>query len=419
MKILVLYGRSFEKLRKTIDDHLFSFQRYVPDVEFHYCDILVGVPRFLSLVKWDAVILHYCLVSERFDEFMWKYLSQNLQRISTFNGYKVAIPQDEYAETSELWKLFRQIGVKTVFTCAMPIDYDKLYPLEETGLKHRITVLTGYVDEETVEKLKILSEEIKEKSIDIGYRARNVPFWLGRHGRIKNEISDAIVAAENTMGLKLDISTKSNDVFYGDDWLKFLLRCRASLGCLGGASLYDPYGKIRKKVDEFVKQYPESTFDEVEKNCFPGQDFSLNLFALSPRHFECAMAKNCQILVEGDYQGVFKPGEHYIELKKDYSNYAEVFQKVADKEFCNKIVENTYRDVVESGKYTYRAFANQIIDHIRQQIKPNPDKQFLRTRLVSFLSTIRNKFWFARKISHRFWMKWKVSIDPKIKKLFK
>ena len=414
MRVLILYRRTCEKFRKTIDDHLFSFKRYVPDVEFYYCDVILHVPYFLRLVKWDAVILHYCIISERFDQEFWKHLSQRLLNVGKLTGYKVAIPQDEYAHTSELWKLFRCIGVETVFTCAQPIDYDKLYPLKETGLKHRISTLTGFVDEDSMTTISRLSKEVKERDIDIGYRARDLPFWLGKHGRIKKELADAALKAPNNQGLNLDISTRNSDVFYGDDWLRFLLRCRTTLGCLGGASLYDPHGQIRKKVDDYLNKHPHASFDEVEKACFPGQDYSLNLFALSPRHFECAMAKSCQILLEGDYQGVLEPNVHYIELKKDFSNYPEVFEKASDKDFCKKIAENAYRDIVESGKYTYRAFATQVIDHIRQHYTPSSEKQVIQGAIVRIFLKIHTRWWVPRMYGFKVRYKWEAVIKPKL-----
>lgn len=367
MKILVLYSNSETVLRKTINDHLYCFKTYVSsDAEFHYCNVLTKLPLYLKLVKYDGIIIHYTLLSMRWTQELWKYFSKGLFLLKRMKGVKIAMPQDENAETESLCRLFREHGIDTVYTCAYPIDYQTLYPSEKTGLKNYITTFTGFVDENTLQLIKDLSQEIPHREIDIGYRARSVPFWLGYFGQYKKRIEVAFQTWKGKTPLHLDISTDPKDVFYGDDWLRFLLRCRAILGCLGGASLFDPDGSVRSKVENYLKVNPEATFEEVEKTCFPGQDHSLHLFALSPRHFECAMAKTCQILLEGDYKGVLEPGVHYIELKKDFSNIEEVLNKVSDSAYCKKIAEQAYEKVVSSGEYTYAKFAQEVVEHIKR-----------------------------------------------------
>lgn len=390
MRILVLSPSRIEG-RKTITDHLYSFKRYVKGVEFFYCDVQLKIPSFLKLIDWDGIILHYSLLADRFDPVIWEKSYRRLLAIKNLSGFKVAMPQDEYIRSSGLCSLFKQCQVDTVFTCAEPVDYDTLYPLPESGLKHRITTFTGFVDEDTLQDLERLAHEVKERDIDIGYRARNLPYWVGRHGQIKGDIAKNALEAPNTNGLRLDISTKASDVLFGDLWTRFLLRCRVTLGCLGGSSLHDPDGTIHTKVEKYVKEHPHATFEEVEKSCFPGKDGNLHLFAISPRHFECAMAKTCQVLVEGDYQGVLEPDVHYIPLKKDFSNFQEVFDKVANKELCDTITENAYRDLVASGKYTYSIFANSVIDHIRQHRTQPSTSMPLREALVRSLLSVHAK----------------------------
>lgn len=414
MKILVLYKGYRD--RKTIDDHLYSFRRYIPEVEFFYCDILLRVPSYLRLVEWDGIILHYTILAERFSEETWKYLRSHLYTIGKLSGVKVALPQDEYCRFKELWKLFKHAKVDAVFTCAMPIDYDKLYPLSETGLKDRFTTYTGFVDEDTLSKIERLSKEDLKRDIDIGYRARSLPYWLGRHGQIKGDVAKAVLNSSKDHQLKLNISTDPKDVFFGDDWIRFLLRCRTTIGCLGGASLLDPDDEFRDKVESYVKKYPQATFDETEQACFPGKDFSLNLFALSPRHFECAMTKTCQVLVEGDYLGVFEPGKHYIELKQDFSNLDEVFAKVSDQKLCQQIAEDTYEHVVSSGKFTYRVFAKQIVDYIAKNSSVKSSNGAWRFRLVHLLLGAHEMSFKIRYLFYRLWRKNEYVIKPMFKR---
>ena len=79
------------------------------------------------------------------------------------------------------------------------------------------------------------------------------------------------------------------------------------------------------------------------------------------------MTKTLQILVEGDYAGIFKPSKHYIPLKRDFSNIDEILKLLHDEAYCQKIIDAAYVDIVMTEKYTYRAFAQMVVNHIRQQ----------------------------------------------------
>jgi hypothetical protein len=147
----------------------------------------------------------------------------------------------------------------------------------------------------------------------------------------------------------------------------------------------DPTGKIRNSVEHYVAEHPDAVFKEVEENCFPGQDNNICLFTVSPRHFECAITRTCQALLEGDYAGIFKPGVHYIEVKNDFSNIDEVLDKVSDKEYCEQLADNTYRDIVLSGKYTYRRFANMVISHIIENAEGNQNNSPFQNGYLFFL----------------------------------
>ena len=55
---------------------------------------------------------------------------------------------------------------------------------------------------------------------------------------------------------------------------------------------------------------------------------------ISPRHFEAAAFRICQVLFEGRYSGVLEPMVHYIPLKKDFSNIDEVIRRISRTPRC-------------------------------------------------------------------------------------
>jgi hypothetical protein len=284
-----------------------------------------------------------------------------------------------------------------------------LYPKEKTHLKHYFTTLTGFVDEETLKTIENLKKEVVRRDVDLGYRGNQLPSYLGKHGQLKRIIAEKFLDAIKDQSLKIDISIRPQDVFYGADWFRFLLRCRTALGCLGGSGLHDPKGEIRKKVEEYVKEHPQASFEEVEEHCFKGLDDQLHIFALSPRHFECAMTKTCQVLLEGDYR-IFLPHVDYIEVKKDFSNIDEVIEKIKDRDYCEKIAENAYEHIVLTQKYTYSAFAQRIFEHI-QTHKTELSQSSFRFAIVGFLLNLRKPFEPFLSFRLQIWKIWNILLQ--------
>jgi hypothetical protein len=366
MKILIVYFQLVKSDRNTIDEHLYAFRRYSRD-EIYYLNVFFGVPKFIQKIHFDLVIYHYTFTSlkwegeNRFTSYLRKY--STLKQVS---GYKVAIPQDEYVNSIPMCRFFNEFGVKTVFTCIPPSEYEKVYPRELSGLDHYFTVFTGYVDEQSLDEVSVFRKPHSERMIDVGYRARKLPYWLGSHSLIKWKLTERFRSLPGYGDMNIDLSNDYADVFVGKAWYQFLGNCRVVLGCEGGASLHDPRGEIRKRVDAYVADHPDAAYEEVEECCFKGLDGNLNLFALSPRHFEACITKTCQALVEGEYAGIFKPGIHYIEIKKDWSNLQEVMDQIRDVSHCERIAEKAYQDIILSGQYTYKKFVDLVLEHGRE-----------------------------------------------------
>ena len=366
MKILVIYHLLRKNGKSTINEHLYSFKRYSNE-ECCYLNTAYGIPSYITKIDFDAIIYHHTLwdPSVRLNESGRLKTLRKYGLLKESKGYKVAIAQDEYRCSDRMNDFFSDFGIKTVFTLVQPAEWQKVYPREKSGLEYYFTVFAGYIDELALERLAKSNQRHKSRPIDVGYRGYKPPYWLGKYGMLKWELADNFENLSVKHNLKFDLSSNFMEVLYGDKWYKFLGRCRVVLGCEGGASLRDPDGSIMRKVDQYVSEHPEASFGEVEAVCFPGIDGNLNYFAPSPRHFEACITRTCQALVEGEYGGIFKPGVHYIEIKKDWSNIPDVIRQIEDVEFCEQIADNAYRDIVESGLYTYRNFVQLVLNHVR------------------------------------------------------
>lgn len=402
MNILLIYSRYDLKLRKTLEDHLFSFKRYSVNSKIHYVNVTANhsLPKYISRISYDLIILHYTfLAGERFYENVAPWLKK-IRGISELKGFKIAIPQDEMDLTNRLNDLFSDIGVGLICTCFNK-DEDIRLAYESSGVKNYLKVFTGYVDEDLVKKFKNNTLPFKERKIDIGYRARKLAPNYGSHAQIKYQIGQVFDEFLTNKNLIVDINSTNKSYYQedpsivklGDEWFNFLASCKSFLGTEGGSSLLDPDGTVKKRVNDFLNIHPEATFDEVEKECFPGLDRNISLFALSPRHFEAAITKTLQILIEGDYGGVLIPWKHYLPVKKDYSNIEEVVNYLKDAEFCQKMIDRCYLDIVESGCYSYGIFVRRVMEKVKEQIQISQKDKWYHSKwaLFSILIQIRER----------------------------
>jgi hypothetical protein len=358
--ILVVYAALDWPPRESVRDHLYSIRRYAqrPCV---YLNLSVRrPPRWLARVPLDMIVFHTPFLSKRATPAVWERLVERARPLKRLDAVRVVVPQDEYLPPAPLCDFIREFDVGHVFSVAPESEWPAIYPTVD-GERTRIErVLTGYLEPATVQRIEQVAANGRERPIDIGYRAKDLPAWLGRHARLKTEVGRAFAEAAPAAGLSCDISTRPEDTLVGDDWMRFLLDCRYTVGVEGGASILDHDGSIRRCCERVLAARPDATFEELEAECFPGRDGEFSLVALSPRHLEAIAARTCQVLIEGRYDGVLEAGRHYIPLRRDFSNLDEVLATIRRDDQRERIVETAYREIVGSGAWSYPRFVEQI-----------------------------------------------------------
>ncbi|MEY3420320.1 MAG: hypothetical protein RIR48_600 [Bacteroidota bacterium] len=372
MNILVLYDLVEFSSRNTIIEHLKSFERYSNHKVFYF-NVAFGVPEWVEDASFELIVYHYTICGLKWSRPETALFSVDIRRLGRIKGYKIAIPQDEYVHNIYACKFFKEQGISSIFTCFFKEDYAKAYPEELTGITHIETVLPGYLDEFALQNWGTKVKNHSERSIDLGYRARKNPYWLGRLGVYKWKVAEVFKQSNDT--LIKDISTLPKDVFTGDEWYKFLMRCRCVLGTESGSTLLDFDGSIRKAVNKYQKENPNASFEQCEDSCFKGLDGNINLSTVSPRHFEAMLTRTCQVLVEGKYADILVPDRHYIPIKKDFSNVDEVVNKIKDVKLCETIANTCYEEIVGTAKITYRDFIEQILNSVIQKIEYQPSDE--------------------------------------------
>jgi hypothetical protein len=200
------------------------------------------------------------------------------------------------------------------------------------------------------------------------------------------EIGERVAAAAPSHGLSLDIRSMGlGEYLVGDDWLRFLLESRWVLGVEGGASINDRDGKLMGSEPP------------------PGRDGELDYRALSPRHLEAAVARTGQILIEGGYNGALQPGAHYLELRRDFSNLDEVLEAARDEPARIEMVERARRDIVDSGRYSYAAFAQQVATAALRDVPRSATTRLsAREKALEFAFTLWSDSWLrGRSLARR------------------
>ena len=277
------------------------------------------------------------------------------QQITRTSAVKVAFLQDEYRDVRAVNQAMAELEIRLVFTCVAEADHRVFYPADAIpSLAGVYTVVPGYVPR-YLEQARLDLEGAR--AVEIGYRSRAMPFYLGDLGQDKTVIAERFQALAPTRGLATDISVLERDRLYGRQWVRFLRDCRCVLGTSSGASLVDFTGEIRRACERHLALHPEATYAEVKARFFADADWKVVIDTVSPRVFEAAALGCTLVQHEGLYGGILRPDEHYICVRRDYSNAADVMERVQDRGFCREMAKRTHRDLIASGRYSFETFA--------------------------------------------------------------
>ena len=336
----------------TIRDHVHALKAY--SRHRVRCFPHVGVignhlPAAIALHEFDVLVIHYSvyLLSE-------DYLGRAARaEIAAFPGTKLLFVQDEYRQVDRMVSTIRELRIDVLFTCVPDQEIESVYPEKLLPGVVKISNLTGYVPQALTH---YPSPKTTTRPIDVGYRARILPFWLGKLSAEKWRIGPEFLAATREYGLRCDVSVREEDRIYGDRWIRFLASCRTTLGVESGASVIDFEGTIQKRVEAFMDANPHASFEEVEQRFLLEHEGKIRLNQISPRCFEAAALRTGMILFEGEYSGVLTAWQHYIPLRKDFSNIDEVVETLRDDRRIQAIADRAYEEVALNPKYSYRTF---------------------------------------------------------------
>jgi hypothetical protein len=363
----------------TIKEHLNAFANY--SRHRYYFLPATGVVPGIDNVKtppdfgvYDAVVVHYS-VRISLDE----HLSLGVaDLVSSFSGPKILFIQDEYENTEIARSWIEKLGIKAVFTNVPLDEIEKVYPRSRFPDVDFIPTLTGYVPEDPT--LDELVAPLAERKIVIGYRGRQLPHHYGQLGYEKYLIGAEMKHRAEEAGIAADIEFDDSHRIYGPDWYRFIASCRATLGSESGANVFDDDGSLRALALRHSKmRYPAFAASHLK-----GRDNFVRMNQISPKIFEAIRLRTALILFEGNYSGVVKPDEHYIPLKKDFSNVAEVFARVSDLAHLEALTTRAYDQIIATGRYSYATFVDGIDCYVERQCPRGPRARIFSAPAIAY-----------------------------------
>ncbi len=359
LNILLLCNRPVKNAdASTVTDHLDAFGKFSSH-KVTQLSFIRQLPKRLDLNRFDAVVIHYTVAIGYMSEH---YIDQAAkQRIRDFKGLKVVFIQDEYRAVNTVLATLEFLKVDVLFTCVPEGEIEKVYPKQVLPGVVKVNTLTGYVPSKL---LTYQAPKIADRKIDVGYRTRKPPYWLGELAYEKWQISDRFQELTQDKGLNLDLSYDESRRIYGERWIEFVASCKTMLGVESGASVFDFEGNLQRQVDAYVSEHPEASFKEVQEQFLHPYEGLIRLNQISPRCFEAAALRTVLILFEGEYSGILQPWRHFIPLKKDFSNLDEVVSKIKDECFLQEMAERTYEEVANNPLYSYKAFVSNFDETI-------------------------------------------------------
>ena len=380
----------------TTQDHLDAFTDYSQHSIFQ-----IHIGKFkkmnINMARFDCVVFHYSIPigkSAFIDDDM-------INEFSRYEGLVALFIQDEMRWVNSAINKIKALRVSLIFTVTSKEAVRKIYhdPYFDTvRFEH---VLTGYVPEKL---LTVDAIAYKDRKIDVSYRARKLSAGYGEFGQEKFRIADRFKKDAVGTGLICDISCLERDRLYGQKWIELLTNSKATLGAESGASFIDFSGQVHSIVEKYEMHHPEKTFEEVRDLFLEGRDGDIIIRAISPRCFEAAALRTLMIMYEGSYSDVLTPHRHYVVLSKDHSNFQEVLDIIGDPTRAAEIIENAYREVACSWKWSYRSMVNQFDNAIYEEWERKQLAAAVPLTKEERSVFVQSPEWLKRKLNVALWL---------------
>jgi hypothetical protein len=150
----------------------------------------------------------------------------------------------------------------------------------------------------------------QRRDIDVGFVGDM--YWPFLGDRERTDLIEWFEQNATDYGLVCDIRKAR---LTREDWNRFLNRSKAVIGAESGTYYLNQRGRLLDRARAYnLFENQKADFDEVFDRFFRGHPRAISGKSISSRHFEAIGAKTCQILLEGNYNGLLEANTHYISV---------------------------------------------------------------------------------------------------------
>lgn len=188
------------------------------------------------------------------------------------------------------------------------------------------------------------------RPIDVGFRGdRYSSMFIGDTER--TDLLDRFQARAGEWGLVTDIRFQRHS---RTQWKEFLGSCKGTIGAESGVRCLERDDRTKRLVEQYLRGNSAAGFEDVRERFYQDRTSPVPGKAVSSRHFEAIGTKTCQMLVEGQYNGILKADEHFISVKKDLSNLEQAVERFKDEGYRRAMVDRAYEHVLAAHTYRHR-----------------------------------------------------------------
>ena len=308
--------------------------------------------------EYDALLFHYACPF-RTPTIFDPVVAAAVQR---HDGYKVLFVQDDYTLTESTWRWIHAAGIGHVFTIVPEKYVAAVYPPARFPAVTFTSCRAGYVPAHLARYDDPVP--LRDRPYHVVYRGRSLPYWFGSLGREKITIGKVVREACERRGVPVDIEWAEESRIYGRAWKRFLHSGRATLATESGCNVFDVDGSIERNVRTALRKDPDLPYEEVAGYAFVDDNLGVRINQISPKLFEFVAAGTALVLYEGEYSGLLRPGAHYLALRKDHSNLAEVLDALDDLPRLEAMTRRARAALIDGGENSYRAFVRQVDEQL-------------------------------------------------------
>ncbi len=339
--------------------------------------------------EYDFIFLHHSTNADSIKPLqeIQKYLQDRKEEILIFIGNEF---NNIFSPIGDRRKILRRLNISYVGSMLMHDAAQYLW----SDIARKKVILTP----PALNNNNFFSHQfLHNRKYDIGFKGIKYYSYIG-----DTERNDMVQKFSKLKGLNLSIDNTRYDA---KNWSIFLNSCKSVISSEAGSYYVDIDDKIvrqiileitqktkkiiipRTNIDKYFYKLPliikkifkffltktpishsNLVFEDAEFSLFYEKYFkkikkpSIHFKCISSRNFDAIGTKTAQILLEGKYNDILEPNVHYIELKKDYSNFSEVIEKIKDKKLLDKITKAAHDFIFENHLYRHRV--DNILDEL-------------------------------------------------------